>query len=288
MTSITIRWPNGTVLPAIGQGTWHMGEKSSARKAEVAALQRGLDQGLTLIDTAEMYGEGGAEEVVGEALKGRRDSAFVVSKVYPHNASRRAMVQACDRSLRRMGIDTIDCYLLHWGSSTPTDEIIEGFIHLQEAGKIKGYGVSNLDDRELENWWQYDNGQFCQTDQVLYHLGSRGVEYRLLPLLHEHQIPMMAYCPLAQGGRLRQQLMTSPAVIEVAQRHGVTPQQILLAWVIRPQQSQRNVIAIPKAVNPEHVDANAAALNITLSAEDLALLDQDWPAPIERQPLDVE
>lgn len=288
MTSVTIRWPDGTVLPAIGQGTWHMGEKSSQRKAEVAALQRGLDQGLTLIDTAEMYGEGGAEEVVGEALRGRRDSAFVVSKVYPHNASRSAMIQACDRSLRRLGIDAIDCYLLHWGSSTPTDEIIEGFTRLQEAGKIKGYGVSNLDDRELEDWWRYDNGQLCQTDQVLYHLGSRGVEYRLLPLLREYQIPMMAYCPLAQGGRLRQQLMTSSAVGEVAQRHGVTPQQILLAWVIRSQQNQRNVIAIPKAVNLAHVDANAAALDIALSPEDLALLDQEWPAPTRRQPLDVE
>lgn len=288
MTSVTLQWPDGTVLPAIGQGTWRMGEDPSQRKAEVAALQHGLDRGLTLIDTAEMYGEGGAEEVVGAALKGRRDEAFIVSKVYPHNASRKAMIQACDRSLSRLGIDTIDCYLLHWASSTPIDEIIEGFMRLQEAGKIKGYGVSNLDDLEMEAWWQHDNGQLCQTDQVLYHLGSRGTEYRLLPLLRERHLPMMAYCPLAQGGRLRQHLMTSPAVVEVAQRHGVTPQQILLAWVIREQQGQRNVIAIPKAVRPEHIDANVAALDITLSAEDIALLDSQWPAPTHRLPLDVE
>ncbi len=288
MASITLQWPDGTVLPAIGQGTWKMGEDPSQRKAEIAALQHGLDRGLTLIDTAEMYGEGGAEEVVGAALKGRRDEAFIVSKVYPHNASRKEMIKACDRSLRRLNIDAIDCYLLHWGSNTPTDEIIEGFMHLQQAGKIKGYGVSNLDDLEMEAWWQHDNGALCQTDQVLYHLGSRGVEYRLLPLLRERRLPMMAYCPLAQGGRLRQHLMSSSAVVDVAQRHGVTPQQILLAWVIREQYDQRSVIAIPKAVHPDHIDDNVAALDITLTPEDIALLDHAWPAPTRRQPLDVE
>lgn len=288
MASVAIQWPNGPVLPAIGQGTWRMGEDPSQRAAEVAALQHGLDRGLTLIDTAEMYGEGGAEEAVGAALKGRRDKAFIVSKVYPHNASCQNMIKACDRSLQRLNIDAIDCYLLHWGSSTPTDEIIEGFVRLQEAGKIKGYGVSNLDDLEMEAWWQHDHGQLCQTDQVLYHLGSRGVEYRLLPLLRERHVPMMAYCPLAQGGRLRQHLMTSSAVTEVAQRHTATPQQILLAWVIREQQGQHNIIAIPKAVHPDHIDANMAALNIALTADDLALLDRSWPAPTRRQPLDVE
>lgn len=288
MASITIQWPNGPRLPAIGQGTWRMGEDPSQRKAEIAALQHGLDRGLTLIDTAEMYGEGGAEEVVGAALKGRRDDAFVVSKVYPHNASRSAMIHACERSLRRLSIDTIDCYLLHWSSSIPTDDIIEGFMKLQEAGKIKGYGVSNLDDLKMDAWWQHDHGQLCQTDQVLYHLGSRGVEYRLLPLLRERHLPMMAYCPLAQGGRLRQHLMTSPEVIEIAQRHGATPQQVLLAWVIREQQGQRNVIAIPKAVQPSHIDANMAALELSLTAEDIAQLDHAWPAPTRRKPLDVE
>lgn len=288
MAPITIQWPNGPRLPAIGQGTWRMGEDPSQRQAEIAALQHGLDRGLTLIDTAEMYGEGGAEEVVGAALKGRRDKAFVVSKVYPHNASRNAMIHACERSLRRLNIETIDCYLLHWGAHIPTDEIIAGFMQLQEAGKIKGYGVSNLDDQEIDAWWQHANGSLCQTDQVLYHLGSRGVEYRLLPLLRDRHLPMMAYCPLAQGGRLRHNLMTSPEVVKVAQRHGVTPQQVLLAWVIREQQGQRHVIAIPKAVQPDHIDANMAALALVLTPEDLAQLDHAWPAPTHRQPLDVE
>lgn len=285
---MNVQWPDGTRLPAMGQGTWHMGEDPSQRRAEIAALQYGLERGLTLIDTAEMYGEGGAEEVVGAALKGRRDHAFVVSKVYPHHASRHEMIAACERSLKRLHIDAIDCYLLHWGSSTPTDEIIEGFMTLREAGKIKGYGVSNLDDLEMEHWWQHRYGEQCQTNQVLYHLGSRGVEYRLLPLLRQRQVPMMAYCPLAQGGKLRQHVMASPAVTNVARRHSATPQQILLAWVMREQQGQRTVIAIPKAVQHAHIEANAAALNITLTPDDLAQLDQAWPSPTQRQPLDVE
>lgn len=288
MHTPSIRWPSGTTLPAIGQGTWHMGERSDARHDEVAALQRGLERGLTLIDTAEMYGDGGSELIVGEALKGRRDKAFVVSKVYPHNASRKAMQAACERSLRRLGIDTIDCYLLHWSSSTPTDEILEGFMHLIKTGKIRGYGVSNFDDRDMADWWRHPNGMKCQTDQVLYHLGSRGTERHLLPSLQKQGLPLMAYCPLAQGGRLRKHLVSAPAVLDIADRHGVTPQQVLLAWVIREQHGQRSVIAIPKAVDPIHVDDNAAALSLHLDADDLALLDAQWPAPSFRVPLDVE
>ena len=159
---------------------------------------------------------------------------------------------------------------------------------LREAGKIKGYGVSNLDDLDMEHWWQHRHGEQCQTNQLLYHLGSRGVEYRLLPLLRQRQLPMMAYCPLAQGGKLRQHLMASPAVTNVARRHSATPQQILLAWVMREQQGQRTVIAIPKAVQHAHIEANAAALNITLTPDDLAQLDQAWPSPTQRQPLDVK
>ena len=286
--STSVRWPDGTALPAIGQGTWRMGERPAEQRAEIAALQHGLERGLTLIDTAEMYGDGGAEIVVGKALQGRRDRAFVVNKVYPHHASRRAMRAACERSLKRLGIDTIDCYLLHWASATPIDEIIEGFMHLQAEGKIRGYGVSNLDDHAMSAWWQHRNGPCCQTNQVLYHLGSRGIEYRLLPLLQQHQLPLMAYCPLAQGGRLHQRLMQSPAVVEVAKRHSVTPVQVLLAWTIRAQRGQRSVIAIPKAATPSHIDDNAAALTLSLEPGDLALLDHYWPAPAHRVPLDIE
>ncbi|OAI91720.1 MULTISPECIES: aldo/keto reductase [Pseudomonas] len=262
-------------VPVIGQGTWYMGEDPGQRRREVAALQQGIDLGLTLIDTAEMYAEGGAEEVVGEALAGRRDQVFLVSKVYPHNASRQGAIAACERSLQRLATDHIDLYLLHWRGQYPLEETVEAFERLREAGKIGRWGVSNFDSddmRELDN-------PACATDQVLYNPEQRGIEFDLLPWCREHQVPVMAYCPLAQAGRL----LRHPVLAQVAERHGVTPAQVSLAWVTRND----GVIAIPKAVEPRHVQLNAAAGRLVLDAEDLQAIDQAFPAPTRKQRLAV-
>lgn len=278
-------------LPAIGQGTWYMGEGLVPRRQEVDALRQGLDLGLGLIDTAEMYGDGGAEEVVGEAIRGRRDDAFVVSKVYPWNAGRDSAIAACERSLKRLGIDSLDLYLLHWPGSIPLDETFEAFERLREAGKIRRFGVSNFDADDLAAMAALPAAGDCATDQVLYHLGSRGIEVDVMPWLRQRRLPLMAYCPLAQGGRLRARLLSSPVVGDIADKHGVSAAQVLLAWVIRPQgddsEASREVIAIPKAASPEHVAANAAALDLDLDDEDLARLDDAFPAPREPVPLDI-
>ncbi|MCE8039102.1 aldo/keto reductase [Halomonas sp. MCCC 1A11062] len=274
-------------LPAIGQGTWYMGEGLVPRSDEVRALQQGLELGLTLIDTAEMYADGGAEEVVGEALVGRRDQAFLVSKVYPWNAGRDSAMAACERSLKRLGTDHLDLYLLHWPGSIPLEETLETFERLREQGKIRRYGVSNFDVDELETLNALPDGSECAVNQVLYHLGSRGIEYALRPLMQRLGMPLMAYCPLAQAGQLRQDLFGHPVVREVADELGITPAQLLLAWTIRPLNGRRDVIAIPKAVQPQHVEQNAAALQVDLSDEALARLDEAFPAPGRKVPLDI-
>lgn len=278
-------------LPAIGQGTWYMGEGRAPRRQEVDALRRGLDLGLELIDTAEMYGDGGAEEVVGEALRGRRDDAFVVSKVYPWNAGRDSAIAACERSLKRLGTEALDLYLLHWPGNIPLDETLEAFERLRDAGKIRRFGVSNFDADDLEAMAELPVAGDCATDQVLYHLGSRGIEVDVMPWLRQRRLPLMAYCPLAQGGRLRNSLLSSRVVRDIADRHGASPAQVLLAWAIRPTDSDveapREVIAIPKAANPEHVEANATALDLDLSDEDIARLDDAFPAPREPVPLEI-
>ncbi|MFQ3789423.1 aldo/keto reductase [Halomonas sp. A29] len=274
-------------LPAIGQGTWFMGEGLVSRSDEVRALQHGLELGLTLIDSAEMYADGGAEEVVGVALAGRRDQAFLVSKVYPWNAGRDSAIAACERSLKRLGTDHLDLYLLHWPGSIPLEETLEAFDRLREQGKIRRYGVSNFDVDELEALAALPGGEACAVNQVLYHLGSRGIEHSLRPLMQRLGMPLMAYCPLAQAGQLRQDLFGHPVVSEVADGLGITPAQLLLAWAIRPANGRCDAIAIPKAVQPQHVEQNASALTVRLDDEALVRLDQAFPAPTGKMPLDI-
>ena len=274
-------------LPAIGQGTWFMGEGLAPRRDEVHALQHGLACGLRLIDTAEMYGDGGAEEVVGEALQGRRDEAFLVSKVYPWNAGRDSAIAACEASLARLGTDHLDLYLLHWPGGIPLEETLEAFERLREAGKIRRFGVSNFDVDEMATLQSLPGGDACAVNQVLYHLGSRGIEHSLLPWQREQGIPTMAYCPLAQAGSLRRDLLTHPEVTEIAAALGITPTQLLLAWAIRPVEGRRDVIAIPKATGLDHVAQNAAALEVELDEASLARLDGAFPAPHRKMALDI-
>lgn len=278
-----IAFDDHTQLPAIGQGTWYMGEEAARRSEEVAALQAGLDVGLTLIDTAEMYAEGGAEKVVGEALRGRRDSAFLVSKVYPWNAGEADMVDACERSLRRLGTDRLDLYLLHWRGNVPLEETIRAMETLQQQGKILRWGVSNFDVDDLQELLEEPGGTGCATNQVLYHLASRGIEFDLLPACQQHQMPVMAYCPLAQAGRLRQALFSDTTLVEIAQQKGISVAQLLLAWVIRKE----GVMAIPKASSQAHVKENAAALHIRLSDDELARINKAFPPPRHKMALDI-
>ncbi len=273
----TVALPDGTTIPALGQGTWHMGERGSAAKAEVAALRLGIDLGVTLIDTAEMYGNGGAEEVVAQAIAGQRDRIFLVSKVYPHNASRDGVPAACERSLQRLKVDCIDLYLLHWRGSHPLAETVAAFEKLKEAGKIRYWGVSNFDANDMQELMRLKAGGACATNQVLYNPDTRGIEYDLLPWCVQHHIPVMAYSPVGQGGRL----LRSAALREVAKRHDATPAQIAIAWGLR----HPHVISIPKAVDPEHVRQNAKAGEIVLSEADLAAIDAEHPPPRRKQSL---
>ena len=273
-----VELPNGIEAPALGLGTWRMGERAGQRAQEVKALQQGIDLGLTLIDTAEMYGEGGAEEVVGEAIAGRRDSLFLVSKVYPHNTSRQGAVAACERSLKRLGVDTIDLYLLHWRGGVPLAETVEAFEQLKSDGKIAAWGVSNFDAADMAELWALDGGSACATNQVLYHPGERGIEWELIPRCRERHVPIMAYSPLGQG-----EVLLEPAVEDIADKHGVTPAAVALAWVLR----QDGMIAIPKAANLDHVKANAAALSLALEPADLEALDTAFPAPNGPSPLAI-
>ncbi|HEX5344869.1 MAG TPA: aldo/keto reductase [Duganella sp.] len=275
-----VRFSSGSVVPALGQGTWNMGEKAARKQDEVRALQMGLDLGMTLIDTAEMYAEGGAEEVVGAAIAARRDEVFVVSKVYPHNASFDGVQQACERSLRRLKIEAIDLYLLHWQGHHPLAETFDGFETLKKAGKIKAYGVSNFD---LENMEEAQTYGAPATNQVLYNLMKRGIEFDLLPWARAQGMPVMAYSPLETSGREQVALLENPGLNAVADAHGVTPAQIALAWVLH----QDGVIAIPKAVDPVHLRANRAAADLRLSADDLAALDKAFPPPRRRRALDM-
>jgi len=269
----TVRLPDGTTVPALGQGTWHMGEQASAREREIHALRRGIELGMTLIDTAEMYAEGGAEHVVGEAIQGQRDSIFLVSKVYPHNANREGVLQACDRSLSRLRTDRIDLYLLHWRGRTPLSETVEAFETLRGQGKILHWGVSNFDVDDMLDLAD----DRCAANQVLYNLEERGIEFDLLPWCQRQQMPLIAYCPVGQGGGMLQH----PALLAVAERLEVTPAQVALAWVLR----QPGVIAIPKAVGLDHIEQNAKSATLQLSEHDLALLDAAFPPPRRKQRL---
>ena len=276
----TVTFASGVSVPVLGQGPWNMGEDASRKAAEVRALQLGLDLGMTLIDTAEMYGEGGAEEVVGAALAGRRSEAFLVSKVYPHNASFDGVREACERSLRRLRVESIDLYLLHWQGHHPLAETFDGFEALKQAGKIRDYGVSNLDLPSMEEAIGYGAPA---TDQVLYNLLKRGIEFDLLPWCRAHGMPVMAYSPLESSGREQAALLGHPALRTVADAHDATPAQIALAWVLH----QDGVIAIPKAVDPVHLRANRAAADIRLTSDDLAALDRAFPPPRRARALDM-
>ena len=271
------RFSFGTTVPIVGQGTWHMGENPAHRSAEVAALRHGVSLGLRLIDTAEMYAEGGAEEIVGEAIAGMRDEVFLVSKITPHNASRAGTIAACERSLKRLKTSRIDLYLLHWPGQIPLSETVAAFETLREAGKIGAWGVSNFDPVDMGELQPIRHGGNCATNQILYNPEHRGVEFDLLGWCAGRDMPVMAYSPLGQGGRL----LKSPALRAVASRHAATTAQIALAWALR----QPNVIVIPKSATIAHVTENAAAAEIRLTAQDLAEIDKAYPPPRAARPL---
>ncbi|WP_378945958.1 aldo/keto reductase [Mesorhizobium sp. ANAO-SY3R2] len=274
----TTTLPSGEAVPVLGQGTWMMGEDIRRAADEVAALRLGLDLGVSLIDTAEMYGDGGAEQVVAEAITGRRDEVFLVSKVLPTNATRSGVLRACEASLRRLRTDRIDLYLLHWRSSVPLAETIAAFEELRQAGKIRHWGVSNFDTDDMDELAALPAGAACQANQVLYNLTRRGIEFDLLPWCRARGMPVMAYSPVEQGA-----LSSHKGLAAIAARHDATPAQIALAWVL----AQRGVIAIPKATSLEHVRQNAAACDIRLAPEDLAELDRLFPPPARKRPLET-
>lgn len=267
--------PSGERVPALGQGSWGLGENRNRRSDEIAAVREGVALGLTLVDTAEMYGEGGTESFLADALSGLREQVFLVSKAYPQNASRERLVQACEQSLRRLRTDRVDLYLLHWRGNIPLAETAEAMLALQRSGKIRHWGVSNLDTddmRELES----AGGEGCATNQILYNLTRRGPEYDLLPWMEARKMPLMAYSPIEQA-----RLPLKSALKDIASRHGAGPFQIALAWILR----RPDAIVIPKAARVDHVRENCAALDIALTPEDLAALDEAFPAPSRKTPL---
>ncbi|KAA0700287.1 aldo/keto reductase [Neorhizobium sp. P12A] len=274
----TIAFPSGASVPSLGQGTWNMGENPARAREEIESLKAGIDLGMTLIDTAEMYAEGGAEEIVGRAVEGRRAEVFLVSKVYPWNASRQGTVDACERSLKRMKTDRIDLYLLHWRGNHPLAETVEVFEGLKAAGKIGAWGVSNFDADDMEELLAVPGGKNVAANQVLYNLGRRGIEFDLLPWCQQRNIPVMAYSPIEQG-----RLAHHPDLIHLAKAYQATPAQIALAYVL----GQKGVIAIPKTAKPEHVRENREAVSIELTEADRAALDRAFPPPRRKKPLEM-
>ena len=274
----TLKLPSGQLIPVLGMGTWQMGENARNRQSEIDALRYGLDLGLTLIDTAEMYGEGGAEEVIAQAIASRRAEVFLVSKVYPHNASKRGTIAACERSLQRLKTDYLDLYLLHWRGSVPLAETLEGLATLQQSGKIRSYGVSNFDAEDMEEAIGLKDGKGIATNQVLYNLMRRGIEWNLLPWCRQQGIPIMAYSPIEQG-----RLLNNRTLKTIAQQRGVTAAQVAIAWLLH----QENVIVIPKSSRIDHVEQNYAALNLKLNADELASLDAAFPAPTKPVSLEM-
>jgi diketogulonate reductase-like aldo/keto reductase len=268
----------GARMPVLGQGTWKMGTSARRRREEAAILRLGLDLGLTLIDTAEMYADGGAEEVVAEAIAGRRDQVFLVSKVLPSNASRAGVVRAAERSLHRLRTDRIDLYLLHWKSNFPLQETLAGFRELKSAGKILHYGLSNFDAHEMESAERLEGGPLIAADQVLYNLMRRGIEKQLLPWCADHEVALMAYTPLEEGHLARHTALDS-----IARRHGASKSAVAIAWTLRHPW----VVTIPKASSEKHARENAAAADLRLTAEDVAELDAAFPAPVKEMPLEM-
>lgn len=282
----TIQFPNGQEVLNLGQGTWRIGDDPKKHNQEVEALRSGIEKGLTLIDTAEMYGEGKSESLVGEAIEFyNREELFLVSKVYPHNAGERNMFESCENSLKRLGVNELDLYLLHWPGTVPLQETVDCFEELKRQGKIKAWGVSNFDLEEMQHLLSLRNGENVQTNQVLYHLASRGIEVVLRDYLQENKIPIMAYCPIiGQEPDKKEKVYNSPTVNRIAKAHGISIIQLLLAWVMQ----QKNMVAIPKAGSKEHVLQNIDVFDIELSQEDLALLDEAFPAPNQRVPLRIQ
>ncbi|WTY93262.1 aldo/keto reductase [Sphaerisporangium sp. NBC_01403] len=270
--------PSGEAIPVLGQGTWHMAEHPGSREHEIAALRLGLDLDMTLIDTAEMYADGATEVLVGEAIAGRRDEVFLISKVLPHHATYEGTIAACQGSLSRLGTDHLDLYLLHWRGRVPLEQTLAGFAELMRMGLIRHWGVSNFDEPDMRDLSQLSGSAGVQTDQVLYNLMRRGIEWDLLPWCQEYQIPIMAYSPIEQG-----ELLSHPALRGVAERHDATPAQVALAWVI----GHGNVNAIPKMGTPGHVYQNRAAVGITLTPNDLYVLEEAFPPPFHKVPLEM-
>ena len=274
----TTTLPSGNVVPVLGQGTWRLGENPRHRTDEIAALRTGLDLGMTLVDTAEMYGDGASEELIAEAIAGRREEVFLVSKVLPQNATHRGTITACERSLRRLRTDRLELYLLHWRGSHPLEDTIEAFQSLQQAGKIRQWGVSNLDVSDMDELAELPHGANVATDQVIYNLTRRGIEHDLLPWCQQRRVPIMAYSPIEQGRMLNHQALQT-----VAQRHDVTPAQVALAWVLRIE----GVIAIPRTSKANHVRENRGALDLRLTETDLAELDRTFPPPRRKVQLEM-
>ena len=274
----TVTLPSGIDIPALGLGTWQMGEAKARANDEIDSLRLGLDLGMTLIDTAEMYGEGGAEIIVGKALEDRRDEVFLVSKVYPWNASRTGTIAACEASLRRLGTDRLDLYLLHWRGEHPLEDTVAAFEQLKAAGKIGAWGVSNFDTADMEELLAVPHGKNCAANQVLYNLSRRGIEYDLLPWCQSHGIPVMAYSPIEQG-----RLVHHPELIRIAKAYQATPAQVALAFLME----RDGVIAIPKSANLRRVRENRDAVDLDISDEDWAVLDAAFPPPTGKTPLDM-
>lgn len=282
--AITVALPDGSKVPRLGQGTWHMAEQPQRRVSEIDSLRLGIRLGMTLIDTAEMYAGGKAESLTGEAIQGAvRDELFIVSKVYPHNAGKSRIFSSCEASLKRLGLAYLDLYLLHWRGSVPLAETAACMNELVDRGLIRRWGVSNFDTADMRELWDVPGGDRCAVNQVLYHLGSRGIEYGLLPWMRERGIPVMAYCPIAQAGALQRGLLTNSAVLRVSEKHGITPVQVLLCFTLH----EKDVIAIPKSGTAEHTAENAKAGLSQLDGEDMIMLSKAYPPPNRKTHLDI-
>lgn len=285
MISHTISLADGSVVPALGQGSWYLGETPSKYEQEIKAIRTGIDEGMYLLDTAEMYGSGLSETMIGDAIRGMdRDNVFLVSKVLPSNAGKNRIAKSCEQTLRHLGTDYLDLYLLHWRGNIPLEETVFYMERLKKSGKIKNWGVSNFDIDDMEELWQVPYGSRCLVNQVLYHVGSRGIEFSLLPWMREHKVALMAYCPLAQAGTLRAGLLSDPVLRDIAKKHSASPEQVLLAWCIRDGKT----IAIPRSGNPSHTLMNAGADTICLDHTDLAQIDAQFVPPTRKEYLDVQ
>ena len=275
---------DGVSVPAIGQGTWFLGEHPAQLEQEKEALEAGVEAGMTLIDTAEMYGSGKAELLIGKTIaEMERGKLFLVSKVYPHNAGRKNIFKSCMASLERMGTDYLDLYLLHWRGGIPLEETVTCMEQLKKEGKIRRWGVSNFDTSDMEERWGVPGGKNCAVNQVLYHVASRGIEFDLLPWMRQHQVPLMAYCPLAQGGDLHRGLYGNPVLRKIAESHKATVSQVLLAFAVR----DGSTIAVPRSSKKEHTLDNAGAAGLVLTDEELGMIDREFPAPSHKEYLDI-